>query len=96
MVLNHYACFSTILQFFSACTVHVSICCIDVGSALTAIPEEIEAAAESLSVLAGNNAHVILPMAKSGLIGAGLVVLTLSLTDFAMPAILGGGTQDFV
>ncbi len=40
--------------------------------------------------------HVVLPMAKPGLIGAGLVVLTLSLTDFAMPAILGGGTQDFI
>ncbi len=25
-----------------------------------------------------------------------LVVLTLSLTDFAMPAILGGGSQDFI
>jgi len=30
------------------------------------------------------------------LVGAGLVVLTLSLTDFAMPAILGGGSQDFI
>jgi putative spermidine/putrescine transport system permease protein len=35
-------------------------------------------------------------MAKPGLIGAGVVVLTLTLTDFAMPAILGGGTQDFI
>ena len=35
-------------------------------------------------------------MAKPGIIGAGLVVLTLSLTDFAMPAILGGGSQDFI
>jgi putative spermidine/putrescine transport system permease protein len=40
--------------------------------------------------------HVLLPMAKPGLVGAGLVVLTLSLTDFAMPAILGGGSQDFI
>jgi putative spermidine/putrescine transport system permease protein len=65
--------------------------------ALTAIPEEIEAAAESL----GANwirtfLHVVLPMAKPGFIGAGLVVLTLTLTDFAMPAILGGGSQDFI
>ena len=37
-----------------------------------------------------------LPMAKPGLIGAGIVVFTLSLTDFAMPAILGGGTNDFI
>jgi putative spermidine/putrescine transport system permease protein len=40
--------------------------------------------------------HVVLPMARPGLIGAGLVVLTLSLTDFAMPAMLGGGSQDFI
>jgi len=40
--------------------------------------------------------QVVIPMAKPGLIGAGLVVLTLSLTDFAMPAILGGGSQDFI
>ena len=65
--------------------------------ALTAIPEEIEAAAESLGASWPETIlHVVLPMAKPGLIGAGLVVLTLSLTDFAMPAILGGGTQDFV
>ena len=65
--------------------------------ALTAIPEEIEAAAESLGASwVETMLHVVLPMAKPGLIGAGLVVLTLSLTDFAMPAILGGGTQDFV
>ena len=38
--------------------------------------------------------HVVLPLAKPGFIGAGLVVLTLSLTDFAIPAILGGGSQD--
>lgn len=65
--------------------------------ALTAIPEEIETAAGSL----GANGwctlwHVILPMARPGLIGAGLVVATLTLTDFAMPAILGGGSQDFI
>jgi putative spermidine/putrescine transport system permease protein len=39
---------------------------------------------------------VVLPLARPGLIGAGLVVLTLTLTDFAMPAILGGGSQDFI
>ncbi len=65
--------------------------------ALTAIPEELEAAAESLG--AGwlrTFLHVVLPLARPGLTGAGLVVLTLSLTDFAMPAILGGGSQDFI
>jgi putative spermidine/putrescine transport system permease protein len=39
---------------------------------------------------------VVLPLARPGLIGAGVVVLTLSLTDFAIPAILGGGTNDFI
>jgi putative spermidine/putrescine transport system permease protein len=65
--------------------------------ALTAIPEEIERAAESL----GANwlrtfRHVVLPLAKPGLIGAGIVVFALTLTDFAMPAILGGGSNDFI
>ena len=65
--------------------------------AMTAIPEEVEAAARSL----GANWvralwHVVVPMARPGIIGAGIVVLTLSLTDFAMPAILGGGSQDFI
>lgn len=65
--------------------------------ALTAIPEEFEAAAGSLG--AGwvcTFAYIVLPLARPGLVGAGLVVLTLSLTDFAMPAILGGGSQDFI
>ncbi len=65
--------------------------------ALTAIPEDTERAAESL----GANwirafVHVTIPMAKPGLVGAGIVVLTLSLTDFAIPAILGGGGNDFI
>ena len=65
--------------------------------ALTAIPEEIESAASSLGANWWRSfIHVVLPLAKPGLIGAGLVVLTLSLTDFAMPAILGGGSQDFI
>ncbi|WEJ59257.1 ABC transporter permease [Devosia sp. FJ2-5-3] len=65
--------------------------------ALTAIPEEMESAANSLGANWWRTfVHVLLPMAKPGLVGAGLVVLTLSLTDFAMPAILGGGSQDFI
>lgn len=65
--------------------------------ALTAIPEETETAARSLG--AGwlrSLWHVTLPMAKPGLVGAGLVVGTLTLTDFAIPAMLGGGSQDFI
>lgn len=65
--------------------------------AMTAIPEEVEAAASSLGANWLRTLwHVVIPMAKPGLIGASLVVLTLSLTDFAMPAILGGGSQDFI
>jgi putative spermidine/putrescine transport system permease protein len=65
--------------------------------ALTAIPEEVEAAAGSLGAnWVRTFLHVVLPMARPGFIGAGLVVLTLTLTDFAMPAILGGGSQDFI
>ena len=65
--------------------------------AMTAIPEDIEAASKSLGAnWVRTLIHVVIPMARPGLIGAGLVVLTLSLTDFAMPAILGGGSQDFV
>ena len=65
--------------------------------ALTAIPQEIETAAGSLGANWVQTLwHVTLPMAKPGLIGAGLVVATLSLTDFAMPAMLGGGSQDFI
>ncbi|MCM2505057.1 ABC transporter permease [Aureimonas altamirensis] len=65
--------------------------------ALTAIPEEVEAAASSLGANWWRTLfHIVLPMARPGLIGAGLVVMTLTLTDFAMPAILGGGSQDFI
>ena len=65
--------------------------------ALTAIAEEVETAAKSLGASWPKTMwYVVLPMARPGLIGAGLVVLTLSLTDFAMPAMLGGGSQDFI
>ncbi|WP_157014672.1 ABC transporter permease [Mesorhizobium xinjiangense] len=68
-----------------------------VAPALTAIPEELEAAAGSLGAdWLRTFFHVVLPLARPGLTGAGLVVVTLSLTDFAMPAILGGGSQDFI
>ncbi|HWK64451.1 MAG TPA: ABC transporter permease [Rhizobiaceae bacterium] len=65
--------------------------------ALTAIPEEFEAAASSLGAnWVRTFVHVVLPLARPGFIGAGVVVVTLSLTDFAIPAILGGGSQDFI
>ncbi|WP_377294501.1 ABC transporter permease [Rhizobium sp. SG2393] len=65
--------------------------------ALTAIPEELESAAASLGAgWVRTFRYIVLPLARPGLVGAGLVVMTLSLTDFAIPAILGGGSQDFI
>ena len=68
-----------------------------IAPAVTAISEEVELASESL----GANwiqtfRHVVIPLAKPGLIGSAVVVFTLTLTDFAMPEILGGGTTDFI
>lgn len=64
--------------------------------AITAISEDLELASESLGATwLGTFWHVVLPMARPGLIGAGVVVFTLTMTDFAMPEILGGGTTDF-
>ncbi|MEM6665550.1 MAG: ABC transporter permease, partial [Pseudomonadota bacterium] len=65
--------------------------------AITAIPEDVELASESLGATwVETFRHVVLPMAKPGLIGATVVVFTITLTDFAMPEILGGGTSDFM
>ncbi|TCO74053.1 ABC transporter permease [Rhodovulum euryhalinum] len=65
--------------------------------ALAAIPEDMELASESLGARwISTFRHVVIPMAKPGLIGASVVVFTLTLTDFAMPEILGGGTSDFI
>lgn len=65
--------------------------------ALTAIPQENEAAASSLGANWLRSLwHITLPMAKPGIVGAGLVVGTLTLTDFAIPTMLGGGSQDFI
>lgn len=64
--------------------------------ALAAIPQDIERASEGLGApWPSTFLHVLLPLAGPGLIGASVVVFTLTLTDFAMPEILGGGTQDF-
>jgi putative spermidine/putrescine transport system permease protein len=65
--------------------------------ALAAIPMEMERAAESLGAnWLRSFRHVVLPLARPGLIGAGIVVFTLSITDFAIPAVLGGGSNDFI
>ena len=65
--------------------------------ALAAIPAEIERAAESCGATRLRALlRVVVPMARPGFVAAGLVVATLTLTDFAIPAILGGGTNDFL
>ena len=65
--------------------------------AITAIPEEIELASEGLGAHWINTfRHVVIPLARPGIIGAFVVIFTLTLTDFAMPEILGGGTNDFI
>lgn len=64
--------------------------------ALAAIPEETERASEGLGAPWWETMLlVVIPMARPGLIGAAVVVFTLTLTDFAIPEILGGGGQDF-
>lgn len=68
-----------------------------IAPAITAIGEEVELASECLGATWPRTfRHVVIPMAKPGLIGAGVVVFTLTLTDFAMPEILGGGSNDFI
>jgi len=65
--------------------------------AFTAIPEELELASMSLGGRPwATIRHVILPLAKPGWVAAGVVVFTLTLTDFAMPEIMGGGGNDFI
>jgi len=65
--------------------------------AIVAIDEEVELASESLGASWPLTFwHVVLPMARPGLVGAGVVVFTITLTDYALPDILGGGTNDFV
>ena len=65
--------------------------------AFTAVAEEVELASASLGATPSRTfLHVVLPLVKPGLVAASVVVFTLSLTDFAMPAIMGGGRNDFI
>jgi putative spermidine/putrescine transport system permease protein len=65
--------------------------------AFTAIPEELELASMSLGGRAFSTfRHIVLPLARPGWIAAGVVVFTLTMTDFAMPEIMGGGANDFI
>lgn len=65
--------------------------------ALTAVPEEVELASASLGARPlATLRHVVLPLARPGIVAAAVVVFTLTLTDFAMPEIMGGGGNDFL
>jgi putative spermidine/putrescine transport system permease protein len=91
MIANYEAVVAGLIQFMLPFAVLL------LAPAITAIPEEMELASESL----GANwlrtfRHVTVPMAKPGLIAAAVVVFTLTVTDYVMPVILGGGTNDFI
>jgi len=68
-----------------------------IAPAVTAIQEELELASESLGAdWKRTFLHVTLPLARPGLVSAAVVVFALTLTDYAMPVVLGGGTNDFI
>jgi putative spermidine/putrescine transport system permease protein len=68
-----------------------------IAPAVTAIEEELELASESLGAdWMRTFVHVTLPLARPGLVAAAVVVFALTLTDYAMPVVLGGGTNDFI
>ncbi len=65
--------------------------------AFTAVPLEVELASSSLGATPWRTfRHIVLPLVRPGLVAASVVVFTLTLTDFAMPAIMGGGRNDFI
>jgi len=68
-----------------------------IAPAVTAIEEELELASESLGAdWKRTFVHVTLPLARPGLVAAAVVVFALTLTDYAIPVVLGGGTNDFI
>jgi putative spermidine/putrescine transport system permease protein len=65
--------------------------------ALTNIGQDMEMAAMNLG--AGKIrtlCYVVLPLSRPGIVAATIVVFTLSITEYAIPAILGGGLFDFM
>lgn len=65
--------------------------------AITSISQEMEMAAMNLG--AGKIRtlfYVVLPLSRPGIVAATIVVFTLSITEYAIPAILGGGLFDFM
>jgi putative spermidine/putrescine transport system permease protein len=91
MIANYGAVIVGLIQFMLPFAVLL------LAPAIVAIPEEVELASESLGAhWLRTFLHVTVPMAKPGLVAASVVVFTLTVTDYAMPEILGGGTTDFI
>jgi putative spermidine/putrescine transport system permease protein len=91
MIANYGAVILGLIQFMLPFAVLL------LAPAITAIHEEVELASESLGAdWLRTFRHVTLPMAKPGIVAAAVVVFTLTVTDYAMPEILGGGTTDFI
>jgi putative spermidine/putrescine transport system permease protein len=91
LIYNYWAVILGLVQYMLPFAVLL------LAPAITAIPADIELASEGLGAHWLNTfRHVVIPLAKPGIIGAFVVVFTLTLTDFAMPEILGGGTNDFI
>lgn len=68
-----------------------------IAPAIVAIPKEIEQVSASLGAhWIATFRYLILPLARPGMLGAAVVVFTITLTDYAMPAIMGGGRSEFV
>jgi len=65
--------------------------------AITRIAPDLERAAETLGASPARVwRHVLIPLARPGIAGAGAVVLLLNVAEFDMPAILGLGRLPFV
>ena len=68
-----------------------------VTPAIASIDRDLERAAKN----AGANQlqtfrHVVLPLARPGITAAAIVVFTISMANYSIPDLLGGGTNDFV
>jgi putative spermidine/putrescine transport system permease protein len=64
--------------------------------AVHGIEPELEEAANTLGARPWRTwLHVVLPLARPGLAAGAALSFTLSMTEYAMPALLGGGLHDF-
>lgn len=64
--------------------------------AITNISQDMELAAENLGANKFKTlCHIVLPLSAPGLVAASIVVFTLSMTEYAVPALLGGRLVNF-